>query len=319
MKGLPEKREERKMNKILLIADVRGWIFERHCREIKRRLVEYEVDIAYCRGSNIRDLSPKYDLIYALDPMPMPYPCPEKTILGLRSDWFHKKHPQGALGMYNDGWPGCGVSLKENCCMLHLLNKPQYEEFSKVVDDKPLFIAQHGVDIDCFNPDGYEKPRNKILTVGTSGRARSNNEKGFDLVQQACSIAGVDHHVTRYKNRVSKDQMPSFYNNIDVYVCMSKMEGLNNPTLEAGAMGVPVISTRSGAAEQVITNGENGLLIDRNVEALVAALEKVKDVDIRVEMGRRLRDEITTKWSWAVKIEEYRHMFNMFFDMKGEK
>jgi len=96
------------------------------------------------------------------------------------------------------------------------------------------------------------------------------------------------------------------------------MEGLNNPTLEAGAMGVPVISTRSGAAEQVITDGENGLLIDRNVGALIEALEKMKDKSKRLEMGKKFQEEIVTKWSWDVKVKEYKDMFDYFFKNIGD-
>ena len=99
------------MKKILLIADLKGWIFERHCKEIQKRLTEYKIDIAYVRGSNIRALSPNYDLIYALDPMPIAYPCPEKTIIGLRCDWLHLDHPKGAKGMYREGFMGRYASL----------------------------------------------------------------------------------------------------------------------------------------------------------------------------------------------------------------
>lgn len=63
--------------------------------------------------------------------------------------------------------------------------------------------------------------------------------------------------------------MPNLYYHADAHVCMSLTEGLNNPSLEAGAMGIPLISTRCGAAEEIIKDGENGFLIDRDVNSFL--------------------------------------------------
>jgi len=298
--------------KILIIADLRGWAFHSHAKQIQKRLTEYQIDIAYSRGSNIAALSPNYDLIYSMDPMPIPYVCPDKTIMGVRVDWFHTDHPRGAKGMYEEGFLGRSACIKGNCCMMHAVNKKQLEIYKSVIDI-PILLVQHGVDVECFDRNKYKKTKNKILTIGTSGRKASNNKKGFELVEKACNKIGMKHYKTRYKKKIPKEQMPEFYNNIDVYVCMSRVEGLHNPTLESGAMSVPVISTRCGASEEMIIDGENGLLIDRNVNSLVAALGKMKDDKFRLEMGKKFHQEIITNWVWKVKVENFRNMFEEFF------
>ena len=72
------------MIKILLVADLKGWIFERHCNEIKKRLShKYQLDIVYSRphGRKLAKISKDYDIVYILDPMPLSYPPKEKVIL----------------------------------------------------------------------------------------------------------------------------------------------------------------------------------------------------------------------------------------------
>ena len=221
------------------------------------------------------------------------YPPPDKTILGLRNEFLYREHPNGAKGLYLNGFPGRCVSLNR-CKILHMVNKNQMKVFKDIVVDKPLVLAQHGIDEEIFDRNKYNKVNNESMLVGISGRASSN--KGFELVVEACKQAGVKCVGTQYgKYKLSKNDMPKFYSSIDVFSCMSKTEGLNNPSLEAGAMGVPVISTRSGAAEEMIVDGVSGLLIDRNVESLVIALNKMKDKKLRESMGNKFHEEIDRK------------------------
>ena len=305
------------MKRILLVADLRGWIFERHCKEIQKRLTEYHIDITYCRGGvNVAQASAAYDLVYILDPMPIAYPPPEKTILGLRCEFLYKDHPEGAQGLYENGWAGKCASIKDKCCIFHVVNQRQMRDFKDVVTDKPLMLAQHGVDETIFDRSKCKPVVNDVLNVGTSGRSRSDGKKGFDIVSKACEKVGARHLTTRYQGgRLTKEQMPQFYNSIDVYACMSKTEGLCNPILESGAMGVPVISTTAGAATEMINDGWNGLLINRDLESLVKALQRLKSNFIECRaMGNRFEREILDNWTWDVRIEDFRRMFEAYFD-----
>jgi len=298
--------------KILAVFDEPNWCFWYHAKELQKRLTEYKIDMVDHR-QNIPELGKNYDLIYILDPMPLlhGYPPPDKTILGLRNEFLYKEHPNGAKGLYFNGFPGRCVSLNR-CKILHMVNKNQMKVFKDIATCK-LVLAQHGIDEEIFDRNKYNRVNNESMIVGISGRASSN--KGFELVIEACKQAGVKCVGTQYgRNRLSKNDMPKFYSAIDLFVCMSRSEGLNNPTLESGAMGIPVISTKVGAAEEMIVDGVSGLLIDRNVESLVGALNKMKDKKLRDEMGNKFHEEIIKNWTWKVRIEDFRKMFKMFFE-----
>ena len=307
------------MKRILIVYDEPGWIFERHAKEIQKRLTEYHIDLVDHR-KNISEMSADYDVIYVMDPMPMFYPRTDKTIMGLRCEFLIKEHPEGARGLYEKGFPGRCVAIKPNCCMLHVVNRNQFSVLKDIVTDKPLLLAQHGIDEEVFDRSKYKKAQNECLVVGVVGR--NSNNKNFDLIKDACMIAGKNQLVenkvgffqAQYGNRrVPKEKMPQFYCNIDVLCCASLTEGLSNPIMEAGAMGIPVITTDCGAVREMIKDGVSGLIVERHTQALVDAINKLKDKELRLSMGNKFHEEIMKNWTWKVRIEDFRKMFGLYF------
>src|SRR5581483_4884466 len=94
------------------------------------------------------------------------------------------------------------------------------------------------------------------------------------------------------QNRVKllgfQEDMRPFYDALDGFVLSSLREGLPNVLLEALAMGVPVMATRVAGVEQVITEGETGLLCPiGDVGALTAGLRRLlTDAALRERLAR---------------------------------
>lgn len=101
---------------------------------------------------------------------------------------------------------------------------------------------------------------------------------------------------------------PKLYDQIDVYVSLSSLEGGPIPLIEAmQANAVPVV-TKTGFAEDIITEGVNGFLIDVdfNLEQVVTAVQSalsLSDVNIRETV------ENLTWRNFGAKICDY--MFNL--------
>src|ERR1700723_2805341 len=62
---------------------------------------------------------------------------------------------------------------------------------------------------------------------------------------------------------------------VDALVLMSEQEGLPMAIIEALSMGVPVIATAVGGVPEAVVHGQNGLLVERSVEALAAAIQSL--------------------------------------------
>lgn len=198
-----------------------------------------------------------------------------------------------------------------------------------VVNDKNLakifksknyqtYYAPKWVDHRHFKPLSATK-RSKKLIVGWAGNPDHNgkNYKGFwnillpvcetnkDWIDLKTAMAGHD--------RVPYNKMPRFYNSLDVITCLSKAETGPNTLLEAGACGIPSISTQVGVAPELIKNGFNGWIIERNKGALEKVLKKAYREKNKLKiMGRKTRQKILKDWTCDKNIKIYDKIFSEY-------
>ena len=66
-----------------------------------------------------------------------------------------------------------------------------------------------------------------------------------------------------------------FWSAVDVAISTSNNEGMPIALIEAQLAGVPVVATDVGSSNEVIEHGISGYVTDKNVEALVAALNRL--------------------------------------------
>ena len=95
------------------------------------------------------------------------------------------------------------------------------------------------------------------------------------------------------------EEVPLWYRRISIYLFGSRVEGFGLTILEAMAAGDAVVATRAGAAEMIITDGDDGMLapVD-DVEALVVSLEPLMRDPERIEaMGERARARVVSAFS----------------------
>jgi glycosyltransferase involved in cell wall biosynthesis len=87
----------------------------------------------------------------------------------------------------------------------------------------------------------------------------------------------------------------------DIVVLTTVSEGLPNALLEAGAAGLPAVSTENGGAAEVILPGRTGYLVPVNDHAaMVARLEELaRDPGRRTAMGAAAREHVLARFSPA--------------------
>lgn len=112
------------------------------------------------------------------------------------------------------------------------------------------------------------------------------------------AVGGGEDFIT-YKNKLTEDQkqkiiMPGYCENVesiigifDIAVLTSHSEGISNAIIEYMAQGKAVIATRNEGTEELITDGQTGILIDPyDVHELKSEIIRLyKNHDLRNELG----------------------------------
>jgi glycosyltransferase involved in cell wall biosynthesis len=85
-----------------------------------------------------------------------------------------------------------------------------------------------------------------------------------------------------------------YYMNCTVFVLPSRSEGMSNALLEAMGYGMACISTDVSGSKDIITNGQNGMLVEReNIAQLADALLFLfSNKELAFQMGRKARDTV---------------------------
>jgi len=112
----------------------------------------------------------------------------------------------------------------------------------------------------------------------------------------------------RFVGPVTRDDLPQWYANADVFALTSRSETWGMALSEAAAAGLPLVATQAvGGAWDLIEEGVNGYRVPvGDAEALRQALDKMlSDDDWRDRAGRRSRElaEQATPERWAETVE----------------
>ncbi len=189
------------------------------------------------------------------------------------------------------------------------------EMYNQVKDSYRVFYCPNGVDEELFKP-GSSGINN--LTACWAGNSRHIIDKGLDNIKRVCNKAEIP--LVKYdrseKNGIVISQTElrdQIYHKANIFICYSDYEGTPNPALEALSCGLPVISTRVGNMPEIIEEGKNGFLIERNEDSLFEAIQKIKKSDIK-KMSQHARDSILNGWTWKNQANNYTSMFRILME-----
>ena len=107
---------------------------------------------------------------------------------------------------------------------------------------------------------------------------------------------------------------------MDLFVFCSQYEGLPNAILQAMSMELPIVSTAVGGICELITDGEEGLLVPPNdMDAFLKAVFDLLDHPERGKvLGRRARENVLTRFSLETMVEGYDRFFRQLVPSNAE-
>jgi len=116
---------------------------------------------------------------------------------------------------------------------------------------------------------------------------------------------GVSKNIV-FAGEVRHRNVREYYAAADVFVFPTLYEGLAKALLEAMACGLPVVATNTGGNPDVITDGNNGLLVEPgDVEGLASALTSLLlSPRLAKKLGKNARDTVKKHFTWRIAAEK---------------
>lgn len=211
-------------------------------------------------------------------------------------------------------------------------SKELYDKVSKM-NPNTVYIPS-GVDADMFvpfdNPGAFTVGWCGQKTTGGFGEVKGNegrykwDVKGYELILKPLmdkldGIVKFSINCADYKNCIPHEDMPSWYDDIDIFICTSLYEGGPLPVLEAASAGKTIISTTVGIVPELIDHGTNGFIVKaprsrEDVSDVIVQFESyirilTADKQRCAEMGKKMREEILTNWTWKCQAEKWKKYF----------
>lgn len=206
------------------------------------------------------------------------------------------------------------------------------ETFGRIAPEQ--VVIGNGVDIDRFQPDPELRERTRA-ELGLDGAfvavfvGHEYGRKGLPTLIDALAIAGeaslvvvggdqrmqsqarVQAHRLGVEHRVifvgpQSDPRP-YLAAADVFALPTLYEAYPLVVLEALASGLPVVTTRAGAVDDLIADGANGFVVDRTPAAVARGIDGVRAGD-PAAMGLAARHSAERR-SWQRVAQDYVALF----------
>lgn len=118
----------------------------------------------------------------------------------------------------------------------------------------------------------YDGVRVPAMVTPLSGRAKArvvaiasdDPRKGAGLLEKAADAAGILLH---FSNNLWEDLLTA-----EVFVYISRLEGLGSAALLAMAAGTPVVASRVGGLPEIVEHEVSGLLTENDPESIASAV-----------------------------------------------
>ena len=127
-----------------------------------------------------------------------------------------------------------------------------------------------------------------------------------DMLERLAADLGVADGVT-FVGWLHHDQLPSFFNGLDVFCALSRLdsESFGVAVLEASACGVPVIGSNIGGLPETIQHGKTGLLVSKELprEAAECLTTLFEDNELRHRLGQAGRAFVAERYDWDCSLD----------------
>jgi len=168
-----------------------------------------------------------------------------------------------------------------------------------------------------------QEKRHDLFLEMAAALASSDPDVVFLVVGEGPLRADLQHLADRLKlgNRMvflgHRSDMQRIYATLNLLVLCSDTEGMPNVVLEAFAYERPVVATRVGGVPEVVTDGENGLIVPPGQRAALTAAVRalVSDPELAARLGRQGRKTVEERFDFRRRTAAVEALYQSILDV----
>lgn len=192
----------------------------------------------------------------------------------------------------------------------------------------PIAVVYNGIDTDKFKPMNLKKYKDKIRLLFVGNMIK---RKGFDLLPiimnrlgkhfELTIVSGLDSNkkISQFetqnitiKQGLSTEQLIREYNQCDIFLFPSRLEGFGYTVAEAMACAKPCVVTNCSSLPELIDDKKGGFLC--SINDIGEFVEKIRilanDGSLRETMGQYNRNKVLQKFSIDTFIRGHVNVYN---------
>ena len=194
------------------------------------------------------------------------------------------------------------------------------------IPEARIEVIGNYIDTDLFVPDNsVVKDADRIMFVGRLHEDKNLSMLIESLIGLTCELVVAGHgpeasrlislaasHGVQFRmlGTVTQEQLPKELTKSTIFILPSRSEGNPKALLEAMACGLPCIGTNVKGIREVISSGENGILVEPSSESLRSAILSIlENPELRDRLGRNAREEIVRNYSLEVVLKKEKEIY----------
>lgn len=293
------------MIRLLIIADVRGWAYDKRAQALKKYAPEdFAVDITYVHEIP-KDLS-AYDIVYNID-----YSVTENVSQRLRNQGARAK----LVNSHNADHQRAFEQFETSCSRCDYVICNNYKAWEHFGKRSGTCNISNGVDLNHFYYEDRPESDRALRAVWVGPAGKGLHDILEPLQQMRPDIDFVfrvktgkewdpETHMPDPALLLDDNQMLELYRSCRFVICCSETEATPNYLLEAMACGCVPITTRVGNMLE-FTEQNSCVFVSRNVEDFSRGIDRAIAGE---RTFRRLGEFEINKWHW-------RDRANLFYDL----
>ena len=134
-------------------------------------------------------------------------------------------------------------------------------------------------------------------------------------------VAGAGEQLQYCQNRVTNENLPVTFLGwredievvlaaADFVILTSDNEGTPLSLIQAGMVGIPVVTTNVGSTNEIVVNGKTGFLTDLSVDELASAVTKLfENSDLRGKMGAAGKEYTLARYGVERLVKDHQDLY----------